>query len=380
MGYWEEKRNKLISQLPTLLDILDQISLREELFYLKPSHFKGVFPTHYQEGMFSTMLDADGRTQLWPMGLLPFTYYRGQSQYFPLCKPSLYRKGTRKNPMLTMTPSKVFLERLRACELELVMQKHPMNDIFHYGTRLTYPDGTEENISLSIDYLALAQHYGICTELLDLTVDKWVAAFFACTKYVNGEYKPVTDANSYGVFYEIYEQTHDMMPGVTAAARKIRAIGLQPFSRPGEQAGFVYTMTKEQNFNRLCNKKIKFRHDPKVSELIFNYANRSKKLFPYELLQEKAEVIKSHTTFSRPAYNMAIARYFSDTPFEQIDAWCKDQNIHLQDQPLTSFTDEERATFMKAWPQNASSFYSRIYVRYSYTGPMKEVSKEEFYT
>lgn len=98
MGYWEEKRNKLISQLPTLLDILDQISLREELFYLKPSHFKGVFPTHYQEGMFSTMLDADGRTQLWPMGLLPFTYYRGQSQYFPLCKPSLYRKGTRKNP------------------------------------------------------------------------------------------------------------------------------------------------------------------------------------------------------------------------------------------------------------------------------------------
>ena len=32
MGYWEEKRNKLISQLPTLLDILDQISLREELF------------------------------------------------------------------------------------------------------------------------------------------------------------------------------------------------------------------------------------------------------------------------------------------------------------------------------------------------------------
>ena len=151
MGYWEEKRNKLISQLPTLLDILDQISLREELFYLKPSHFKGVFPTYYQEGMFSTMLDADGRTQLWPMGLLPFTYYRGQSQYFPLCKPSLYRKGTRKNPMLTMTPSKVFLERLRACELELVMQKHPMNDIFHHGTRLTYPDGTEENLSLSID-------------------------------------------------------------------------------------------------------------------------------------------------------------------------------------------------------------------------------------
>ena len=360
MMNWKEKREQLIRQLPTLLDILEDISLREEMFQLNQGPFKGFFQTYYQEGMFTTMQDTDGRIQLWPMGLRPFIYYRGQSQYFPKCEPSLFRS--------TMTPSKVFLERLRASELELIMKRHPMHDIFQHGTFFTYPDGSKELVSLSIDYLALAQHYGICTELLDLTVDKWVAAFFASTRYENGKYYPVTNTNSYGVFYEICEQTDDMMPGVTAANRRIRAVGLQPFSRPGEQAGFVYKMKKGQNFNRMCNRKIKFRHDPEVSQLIFNYANRSKKLFPYELLQEKAEVLKTHTTFSQAAYDMTIDRYFPNTDASKMEQWIVEQNIHIQDNPLTSFTDKERDDFMKEWPKKEKSFYSRIFVRTVYQG------------
>lgn len=117
-----------LQQLPTLLDILEDIALREEMFQLKQDKFQGLFPTHYQEGFFEPMVVEDGSAQLWPLGLLPFTYFRGQSSYYPVCKPNLFRKE--------MGPSKVFLERLRACELDIVMKQHLRVDIFKNKTFL----------------------------------------------------------------------------------------------------------------------------------------------------------------------------------------------------------------------------------------------------
>ena len=361
---WKERRSELIQRLPTLMDILEDIALREETFHLDKSAFRGFFPTHYQEGMFTTMSMPDGQVQLWPVGLFPFKYYRGESQYHPSCKASLYRKG--------MTPAKEFLERLRYCELELLMEKHPMVDIFRNRTMFRMPDGTEQQIPLSIDTLAIAQHYGVCTELLDLTVSKWVAAFFACTKCKNDVYTPIKDTDSYGCFYEFEEPIGDIL-FKDPSSRRLHAVGLQPFSRPGEQAGYVIRMEKDQNFNRLHVRKIKFRHDPAVSELIFNYANRAQKLFPYELLQDKVKVIKENVVFSQAAYQMATERYFSKQPEEVIQQWKKEANIQIQTDPLVCFSPKECSDFEKEWPKRESEFYSRIYVRYAYNGPIQEV-------
>lgn len=68
---------------------------------------------------------------------------------------------------------------------------------------VTMYDGAQHPINLSCDALALAQHYGSPTELLDLTVDKWVAAFFACTKYDSktDTYRPTDERDGNGVFY-----------------------------------------------------------------------------------------------------------------------------------------------------------------------------------
>lgn len=362
---WEEKKSECISKLPTLLDILEKISLREEAFLLNQGSFRGLFPTHYQEGIFSTVLDKDGRTYLLPTGLLPFTYFRGESQYHPMCKPSLFRPN--------MTPSRIFLERLRSCELELLINSHPMTTIFTQGTSVRMPDGTYRPISFSVDTLALAQHYGICTELLDLTVNKWVAAFFACTRYVNGKYEPILDDKGYGVFYEYNDHNQwDDLWATSMSSRKLRPVGLQPFSRPGEQGGYILQMSKKQNFNKLCTSKIKFRHDSNVSKLIFNYTNRSKKLFPVGLLDAKAEFIKKSTVFSRLAYNMTISRFFYQYPKDDIQSWMKEQRVRLQETPIISFTEQEKKEFMRDWQKHAQSFYNQIFVRLSYM-PSEEI-------
>lgn len=42
-------------------------------------------------------------------------------------------------------------------------------------------------------YLSRAQHYGIKTELMDITTDKFVAAFFATTDCKDDVYTPIVD-------------------------------------------------------------------------------------------------------------------------------------------------------------------------------------------
>lgn len=359
---WKERKRKLISKLPTLLDVLERISLKEEVWHLNKTPFRHLFPTHYQEGMYSSVVDSDGNTFLLPLEILPFTYYRGEAECHKPCKPSLYRK--------TMNPAKVFVERLKACEFELVINDHPLTKIFKNQTVINFPDGNQQLIHLNIDPLALAQHYGIYTELLDLTVNKWVAAFFACTRLNSmGIYEPIHDSDSYGMFY-IYgmqDQSSDMVSSHGFYDRKLKPIGLQPFSRPGEQGGYVLRMTKEEDFNKLCKTKIKFRHDPIVSDLIFNYANRSKKLFPYEPIQDKAKIICSSHTFSEAACNLVKQKYYPSTPQLLIEAWMQNQHVTIHRGRLVTFTEIEKLTLLKEWPGMQAKFWSRVIPRYTVT-------------
>ena len=152
----------------------------------------------------------------------------------------------------------------------------------------------------NVDSTAIGQHYGIKTDVLDLTADKWVAAFFAATKYENGTYLPHKD-DGVGVIY-VYTE----MPVLNFASKRLSVVGLQPFSRPGCQAGLVYRMQKEENFNNQAH-RIFFKHDAAISEFIYNYCNRSKKLFPDEILEEKVKEIKKLKVYSRKALDNIIA-------------------------------------------------------------------------
>lgn len=354
---WKEKRQELINKLPTLLDLINHYALGEEKWALDKSPIRLLFPNHFYEGKFEAITMADGMARLVPLSLAFNDYYRGQSRYFPSSKPTLFRQG--------MNESKVFLERLKTCELELLVKQHPLTKIFLDGILYTCPDGTLIRIYFYVDVPALAQHYGIKTELLDLTIDKWVAAFFASTDYdpLTDTYQPVLDNERYGVFYHYVNTSLEPF-----SQKQLRAVGLQPFSRPGEQSGFVIELKATDNFNKQAE-KIKFRHDPDISTFIYNYTNRGNHLFPYDILQDKAKTIRETDTFSVQSYLLTKARYYPDYSDSIIWNYLKEQNKKIVESPIVSFSKNEIDDFIQRWEsQDKKRFLDKIVVRLTCSG------------
>jgi FRG domain. len=319
----------------TLLHILDALSFDEELWALDCSPIRDLFPYPVHEGMCTTMRRPDDSVELCPVCLIPFQYYRGQI-HRP-CKPSLYRDN--------MTPAKQFLERLKYEEFRLLIDKHPITDKFVNGFTCQFPDG-EKPLHFNIYHQALAQHYGIATSLIDVTSDKWIAAFFACTKCENNIYSPIGDTNEKGIFY-IYKDiqcTSNLEPA-------IRPVGIQPFSRPGEQQGYVVPLLPGVDFENSCQEAIEFEHDPRISELIFNFTNRSRKLFPYDVLEQKNKEITGSTTFSEAALIQVKQDFYAEAPQETIDQYITELNLEFRPVPITRFTLDEMTAFHKEYPK-----------------------------
>lgn len=337
-----EKKNK---DLPDLLDVLEDLAYDEEWFHLEKGEFRSLYPTHYQEGMFSAVMYSDGKARLYPCSLYPYRYFRGQSDKMEgkACKPSLFRD---------ISEEEVFHERLLLKEFENLLQYYPITKVFEGMMQYNTPEGLKP-LSLNVDYIALAQHYGIKTNVLDLTADKWVAAFFASTVCKDGEYQPCTSEGE-GVFY-IYRH----MPVLNETSDRLSAVGLQPFSRPGCQAALVYRMEEGEDFNNMAERVV-FKHDPAISELIFNYCNRSKKLFPDEILENKVSELRTSTVFSRWALTNTLAAYYQDASGDTVQKYIDKLGICFQSALPVLFTQKDYSAFSEKWNREKDHFFDSV--------------------
>lgn len=328
----------------TLFDILDKIAFDEELWALDTSVIRKHFPYPKDEDKFIPEANASGETTiLSPVCLIPGTYYRGQNAVFQPCYPALYRKY--------MTDSMKFLERLRYCEFHLLLETHPLCTVFRNHFKFKYPDGSERVLNFQIYHLALAQHYGIATELMDVTSDKWVAAFFASTECKDDIYSPYKKSGE-GVFYTCVETNFDNPI--------IRPIGLQPFSRPGEQRGYAFPLNDNDDFEAHVVKAQKFIHVPEINEFIFAYTNRSLKLFPYDILKHKADIIRKSTTFSNAALDMAVRKFYPSIDPTTIQKWIVEQSVSFTSNPLTSFTAADMDKYKEELPVLKQKIIDRL--------------------
>ena len=184
----------------SILDILETISYDEEkqALFAEGTNFYKIdsrcrIGYHDDSLKFRGVTGHDGKQHLCPFRTVYSFFYRGQNTYYENCLASIDRN---------LKTEDLFAERVKATALERLFGSNPAVFPYIKGQSCPLPDGKEVKLSYHIDYPALAQHYCVKTNLLDLTTDKMIAAFFACSGYnwMEDEYHAF-NKDGHGVFY-----------------------------------------------------------------------------------------------------------------------------------------------------------------------------------
>lgn len=362
------KTQEEIRQMPTILDVLESIAKEEEI--IKKDPVAGFFFSQddMDDKFEITQTYEDGPLELVPTYHFLRPYYRGQSQYYEPSYPSLYRNLENSDDI------SLFIEYVRVCELELLVHSHPFAQLgFQELLRLDLEKIGYTEIELTIDSMALAQHYELQTNLMDVTLDKWAAAFFATTKWKKGEPTPI-DSNSYGVFYHYDPRRNFLLEPFVENPHS--PITFQPFPRPAAQRAGTVKLDKGVDFNTLPGvSKTFFRHDKLASEIIYNRMNKGKTLFPDDDLEPIAKDIRVATKFTRDAFNLAFERKpIDDLTKEETEQRCNDRGFKFVNHHPFKFPKDLNKKFKKQWNKKGiDDFLSKIVYRPVYRGPITEV-------
>ena len=327
-----------IDEMPTIMDVVEQISALENKLAL---HFVSQIPSpsHLDEGRYSFVSDRDNHmvVRLMPMSQSPFKYYRGQSRYHAPCQPTLFRK---KKDGTCPTEEEIAAHRIKICEFTLLLWTHP---VFA---------SVSQNVM--VNTVALAQHYGMATEFLDITNSKWVAAFFACTQYERETdcYYPVGRdyEEGYGVMY--ISKDFDSNNLLNAFFDRNSVIGYQYFERPTKQSSFGYGLSKGEDFNESPYfDKVFFRHDLEASTMVYDMSYRQNRFIPRDTLSKLTRKIDDSKEVTRAALTLCRQTYYRDSDPLFLDRVCAQNGwrVREDDAPIAEFGEEVIAADWKEW-------------------------------
>lgn len=216
-------------------------------------------------------LKTHGKFSLKPSLAYNKFLYRGQSQQYPECKPSLFR--SKKDYYVD--------DLIQINEMECLLRSHPLVKLFEQGFQLF-----NDYIRLKIYYVGLSQHYYNKTNLLDLTSNMDVAKFFAVTDFCMSQDKYVKYTGSeLGILY-YYDLKADSFRPKPTRSYYIDTIGKQPFMRSGNQSGFTINLGKDDNFDCLPEVRyVYFRHDQNITDRIYKQFDEGEIIMPEEILR-----------------------------------------------------------------------------------------------
>lgn len=327
-----------IDALPTILDVVEQISAIENDL-VRPFITQVPSPNHLDEGRYNFVSESRNRNavHLMPMSQSPFRYYRGQSTYYEPCLATIFR-GKKKGE--TPTDKEVIARLIKVCEFVLLLRTHPVYCIVAQNTM--------------VNSVALAQHYGLSTDYLDITNSKWVAAFFASTGYnwKTDTYYPVGRdyGKGFGVMYISKDYIKDNLP--EEFFDKNMVIGYQYFARPTKQSSFGYQMGWKENFNNCPYfEKVFFRHDLEASKVVFDMSYRQNRFIPKDKVSKLARKISDSKEVTRNAIKLCLEHYCYDRDMEFMEGVCKEQGwtIREDNTPIAAFEEADIAADWKEW-------------------------------
>lgn len=157
--------------------------------------------------------------------------YRGQTVRYPTCAPSLLR-GVPNNDERQIR-ARLMLERFRVAELEIILRDHPFKAI-------------SDKRGFNVDYHGLAQHYGIPTNLLDLTTSVEVSAFFAIASWdkQSNSFRPMESGT--GVMYRF-----DWTAFGAGYSKYFEPVGFGPGLRPARQHAWTFRLRPGADFQQV---------------------------------------------------------------------------------------------------------------------------------
>lgn len=206
-------------------------------------------------------------------------FYRGENAFYGSSKAGIFRSVNRNSPIQKLADLLILDEACFFLDQFDVIQK--------WGPSC-------------VNYHALAQHYGIKTQLIDITSDLKTALFFACCKYEDCQWRPMQQKDfvskqdgvgsrdaRYGVLYRSPTEITDMKWALTSDEKEVNLItpiGYQPFMRCSAQHGYMlcardetYDLLEEPLFD-----KFRIEHNEDFCKWIFEEMDCGAKVYPHD--------------------------------------------------------------------------------------------------
>jgi FRG domain len=265
--------------------------------------------------------------QLVPALAHPFLY-RGQAARYVPCFPTAFRGLTPVDHPRKLTGAeraKCLLRRVRLEEFLCVLASHPASAFARDLPLVTYPE-------------AIAQHYEMPTDRIDLSQDLAVAAFFA-TNVRRGDGRWYAMQDGVGVLYRLGIPTD----ALASPFKGLEWIGRQALPRPGEQRAWTLRLPLGRDFESLPVDIFTFDHHPECGHKLAEKYDGGQTLFPPDILSVLAEEIRSTPRVSRAILNRVLTGY--GLPAEICQREMNAIELCFQNQFGVSVTDRDVLSF-----------------------------------
>lgn len=281
--------------------------------------------------------------------------FRGQSQFFAPCVPSMFRN--KENVLQHQYVDEV----IQINELEVLLRQHPLVKLFNQGFYLMH-----EFFRFRVDYQGISQHYYNHTPLLDLTSDMEVAKFFAVTWFnMNEDRYERYSGDALGVLY-YYDLAPDAFQNGKGRKYFVETIGKQPFMRSGNQSGFLIRLDDTMDFNTLPEVRyVFFRHNTSVTDRIFAESQNGDKYMPQELLRNHWYRRMSNPKAIKEISQDALKLNFENnkhTSHSKIRKQLQSKGFHISSKNKQCFTNEELELYYAGALDFWEDFCSNIHI------------------